>query len=139
MFKIKNSEIDFSMEIINKSINPTDIGFYTVHYETQVQFIAGSIRFAKVWGCYHAEIEEFKSGLLVLKNQPQGGTVTWTLVDELCVLSLEKITVPYEAYNFSFKLPASLNSDIYIEGVTILDQSYIQCIIDDLSETLHYA
>ena len=104
-----------------------------------MKFIAGSITFTKIWGCYHGEVENFKSNLLLLKKQPGGEKVIWTLMNELSILSLEKMTIPYEAYHFTFKFPASVNSDVYIGGQTILDQSYINCIINDINEALHYA
>ncbi|HDT2171823.1 TPA: hypothetical protein QHO80_004735 [Escherichia coli] len=136
MLKIENSEIKFTISVNDAINNSDDFYYYSICFKLFIEFISKSIRYEAAWECYIGEIEEFKSSLVNLMNNMEYGEVIFSPRLETSKLVIEKIVKPYETYCFNFNLPTVVNSQISVQGMTILDQSYIPGIIMELEALL---
>jgi len=135
MLKIKTPEIEFTLTVDSTEENSADFPYYSICFKLSTLFISKEIRYSAIWEAYNSEIETFKSELIRLKDKDDNGEVTLSLMNENSTLTIVKITSPYEVYVFRYRLSSSANSELFIQGESILDQTYISAIVmgvDDL-------
>lgn len=134
ILQIKNGEIVLSLTPIGCIDNSAEYPFYSVCYDLQVDFEAEGIRYSRIWQCYVGELNKFEADLIAMRNSNCCAQAVLAPRSEAGSLAIEKTVVPYEAYSLTFRLPASLHSDITINGQSVLDQSYINIIIAGVNE-----
>lgn len=137
MLEIENAEIKIIVSVSDIINNSDDFLFYSKCFKLLINFVSESINYEATWECYTGEIEEFKSGLINLTRSEKCDEVVFSPMLETGKLVIEKIIKPYETYCFKFILPSTVNSQISVQGMTMLDQSYMPDIITRLEELLY--
>ncbi|EBZ5771631.1 hypothetical protein EC412_05000 [Salmonella enterica subsp. enterica serovar Redlands] len=136
MFEIITPEIKLTISINERENNSDEFHYYSIIFKLFIEFISEGIHYEKVWDCYIGELEKFKSELIKLRDSVDYDEVILSPMCETSSLAIEKIVTPYETYRFKFNLASSVHSLISIQGMTMLDQSYIPGIIIGVDELL---
>ncbi|HAV1239612.1 TPA: hypothetical protein JGU28_004382 [Salmonella enterica] len=136
MLKIKNTEIEFILSVDSAEENSAEFPYYSTCFILSTTLLSKEINYSATWEVYNGEIEKFKSQLINLKDKKNNDKASLTLINENSSITIEKITTPYETYLFKFRLSSSTNLNVYIQGESILDQSYISEIITGVSDLL---
>lgn len=137
MLTIKNQEVELTISVDDKEINSSDYPYYETYLKLLITFTSGGVKYVSIWGCYNGEIEKLKTELTDLRYSNHNNPVIFSPMDESSSITIEKITIPYEAYIFTLKLFSSLNSKTFIHSESILDQSYITGIIEGVINLLN--
>ncbi|KFC84824.1 hypothetical protein [Buttiauxella agrestis] len=138
MLKIVNSVIELEITPFEKITNTPEFGFYHKLLNMYVEFKSKGIHLATTWECYLGELEEFQHNLCHLRENNSTDEVTFSPMEGMITLIVGKNIIPFETYYLKFKLSTEAHADIFIEGSTGLDQTYIQEIIQGVHELIVY-
>lgn len=138
MLQIIHDEITLVITPYEKLINTPENGFYHEWLKLYVEFSSSGITLNTKWDCYVGELEDFHAQLIKLRDNEIENEILFSPMEGMIALAVGKNIQPVERYYLKFKLSTEVHSDIFVEGIIGMDQTYIHEIIQGVDRLIRF-
>ncbi|MBL5886210.1 WapI family immunity protein [Lelliottia aquatilis] len=138
MLQIIHNEVTLAITPYEKLTNTSEKGFYHEYLNMYVEFKSKGISLDTIWDCYIGELEEFHTQLIELRDNIVEKEITFSPMEGMISLTVGKNIQSHESYYLKFKLSTEVRSDIFVEGIIGMDQTYIHEIIHGVRQLINF-
>lgn len=138
MLQIIHHEVNLVITPYERLINTPEAGFYHEYLNLYVEFKSKGINLETKWDCYLGELEEFHAQLIELRDNDIEKEIIFSPMEGMIALTVGKNMQPYESYYLKFKLSTEIRSEIFVEGIIGMDQTYIHEIIHGVHQLITF-
>ncbi|WET40902.1 hypothetical protein [Citrobacter enshiensis] len=138
MLQIIHNEVTLAITPYEKITNTPEKGFYHECLNMYVEFKSKGISLDAIWDCYVGELEEFHAQLIELRDNMVEKEITFSPMEGMITLTVGKNMQSNESYYLKFKLSTEVRSDIFVEGIIGMDQTYIHEIIHGVRQLINF-
>lgn len=138
MWQIIHDEITLVITPYEKLTNTAEKGFYHEWLNLYVEFSSKGINLSTKWDCYVGELEDFHTQLIDLRDNNIRKETLFSPMEGMITLIVGKNIQPDEHYYLKFKLSTEVHSDIFVEGIIGMDQTYIHEIIQGVYQLIRF-
>ncbi|EHG7887964.1 hypothetical protein [Citrobacter sp.] len=138
MLQIINNEVSLTITPYEKMINTPEPGFYHEYLNLYVEFKSKGISLDTKWDCFVGELEEFHTQLMELRDNDINKDITFSPMEGMITLTVGKNMQPNESYYLKFNLSTEVRSEIFVEGIIGMDQTYIHEIIHGVRQLINF-
>lgn len=138
MLQIIHPAITLEITPYEKQTNTPEEGFYHQWLNMYVEFTSKGINLSTTWDCYIGELEDFHAQLIELRDNANEKEITFSPMEGMMTLIVGKNTHRHESYYLKFKLSTEVRSEIFVEGIVGLDQTYIHGIVQGVHALINF-
>ena len=138
MLHIIHHEVNLVITPYERLINTPEAGFYHEYLNLYVEFKSKGISLETKWDCYVGELEEFYTELIELRDNNIEKEITFSPMEGMIILTVGKNMHAHESYYLKFKLSTEVRSEVFVEGIIGMDQTYIHEIINGVRQLINF-